>query len=302
MEIDGYEIGISRTDKLFFPGEGITKGDIVDYYARIADTMLPYMRGRPISMERFPDGIGEEGFYQKEIPDYFPAWVDRAEVRLKEGEGETQPQVVCEKRATLVYLADQGCITPHIWLSRKDKLDRPDKMMFDLDPPGEAFAPVRIAALALKELLDALDIPSFVMTTGSRGVHVVVHLERGQRFAFVRTFARVVAEVLTARHPDTLTTEVRKEEREDRVFLDTLRNAYGQTSVTPYAVRARKGAPIAAPLDWDELKRRELHSQSYTITNIFRRLGQKEDPWKGIFRHAISLETRLEALEELLEE
>ncbi|MBP1929792.1 bifunctional non-homologous end joining protein LigD [Methanolinea mesophila] len=282
-------VNTSHEEKVFFPG-GITKGDLIDYYVKIGEAILPHLRDRPISMQRFPDGIGKEGFYQKEVPDYFPDWIPRAEVSLKDG--TTQPQVVVGNIATLAFLADQGCITPHTWLSRTDRLNRPDKMIFDLDPPGEDFEPVRTAAFAMKEVLDELRIRSFVMTTGSRGLHVVVPLDQGMEFDPVREIAKEIAMVAVMRHPSRLTMEIRKEKRKGRLFLDTLRNAYAQTSVPPYAVRARPGAPVAAPLDWDELNDPDITSGSYTIRNIFIRLDRKKDPMAGMPEYGISLENR----------
>jgi bifunctional non-homologous end joining protein LigD len=149
-------VDLSRTDKVLFPDDGITKGDLIDYYYRISETMLPHLKGRPITMHRFPNGINEEGFYEKEAPDYFPDWIKRVSVEKKGGGKENQ--IVCENAATLVYLADQACITPHIWLSREDKLNFPDKMIFDLDPPDDDFEPIRSAALSLKDLLEELGI------------------------------------------------------------------------------------------------------------------------------------------------
>jgi bifunctional non-homologous end joining protein LigD len=296
MKVGSHEITVSNREKIFFPNDGVTKGDVIDYYQKIADVILPHTRGRPISMERYPDGIGEEGFYQKELPGYFPDWVDRARVDVRE-EG-SQLQVVCDTAATLVFLADQGCITPHTWLSRTDRLGFPDKMIFDLDPPGDDFEPVRRAAFLFRDLADELEMPSYAMTTGSRGVHVVIPLDRGSDYDSVRNYAQAMAESLASRHTGTLTTDIRKERRHGRLFLDTLRNAYGQTSVPPYALRARDGAPVATPVTWDELDDPGLNSRTYTIANIFRRLGQKGDPWEGIYSHAISLESRVEALRE----
>ncbi len=296
MQVGPYRIEVSNPGKVFFPGDRYTKGDIIEYYQKIGETMLPHLRGRPISMERYPDGIGGEGFYQKEIPGYFPNWVDRARVELKDD--GSQFQVTCEKTATLVFLADQGCITPHTWLSRNGHLNFPDKMVFDLDPPGSDFEPVRKAAFLLRDFADELEMPSFVMTTGSRGLHVVIPLDAGEDFDAVRNFAQAMAESLASRHGNLLTTEIRKEKRKGRLFLDTLRNAYGQTSVPPYALRARDSAPVATPLSWDELNDPDLHSRSYTLGNIFRRLGRKKDPWSDIYRNGLSLASRKEKLTE----
>jgi bifunctional non-homologous end joining protein LigD len=281
-------IQVANLDKVIFPNQGITQGDLMDYYRRIAGTMLPYLEGRPLTMQRFPDGIQNDGFYQRKAPDYFPDWIRRIAVEVEEDNAK-HLQVICDSEATLVYLVDQGLVTPHVWLSQADKLHYPDKLIFDLDPPDSDFKPVRLAAESLHDLLDDLGLAVFVMTTGSRGAHVVVPLDRSADFDAVRGFAKDVAQVLAGREPDRLTVEARKDERGDRLFLDYLRNAYGQNSVAPYAVRAKPDAPVATPLDWEELSDPDLHSQSYTMKNVFRRLGQKEDPWKGMMRHARSL-------------
>lgn len=288
ITVDNQTIHLSSLEKVLFPGEGITKGDLIDYYQRIAEVMLPHMAGRPISMQRFPDGIAEEGFYQKEAPAYFPEWIDRVQVWVREEESQ-QPQVLCNNAATLTYLANQACITPHVWLSRQDRLDFPDRLIFDLDPPNDEFEPVRKAALALREALRAEGLVSFVMTTGSRGMHVVVPIAREGSFDNVRGVAHRLVEQLARAAPDRLTVEMAKADRQGRLFLDYLRNAYGQTTVAPYAIRAKPGAPVATPLDWEELGDTSLHSQSYTLKNIFRRLGQKADPWRDIREQAQSL-------------
>ena len=288
IKVGSRTIEVANLDKVMFPDEGITQGDLMDYYRRVSETMLPYLKGRPLTMQRFPDGIGEEGFYQKEAPDYFPDWIRRVSIEVKE-EGQEQPQVICDDVATLVYLVDQGCITLHVWLSRADKLTHPDKLIFDLDPPDDDFELVRSAAQSLREMLESVGLLPFVMTTGSRGLHVVVPLDRSTDFDTVRSFAKDLAGILAEREADRLTTEVRKNKRGNRLLLDYLRNSYGQNTVAPYAVRAKPGAPVATPLDWDELSDSNLHSQTYTMQNIFQRLGQKEDPWKGMMRHARSL-------------
>lgn len=286
IQFGRYSVELSNTDKVFFPDEGITKGDVIDYYKQVSKTMVQYMRDRPLTMHRFPDGLNGEGFYQKEVPEYFPDWIER--VRVKKEGGEVT-HALCQNAATLVYIANQACITPHVWLSRIDKQGNPDRLIFDLDPADDNFESVRHAAKALRVILEEVDLVPFLMTTGSRGLHVVAPLSRGEDFDTVRDFARSIAEALSERDPDQFTTEQRTEKRGNRVFLDYLRNAYAQTAVAPYAIRAKSGAPIATPVDWDELDDRNLHSRSYTIKNIFRRLGQKNDPWKNINHRARSL-------------
>jgi bifunctional non-homologous end joining protein LigD len=285
---------------VIFPDEEITQGDLIDIYRRLADKMLPHLEGRPLTMQRFPDGIQNEGFYQRKAPDYFPDWITRVSVEVGE-DGEQQPEVICDSEATLVYLVDQGLVTPHAWLSRADRLHYPDRLIFDLDRPDSDFEPVRVAAELLHDLLDDLGLVPYVMTTGSRGAHVVVPLDRSADFDTVRRFAHDVSRLLAQREPDRLTVQVRKDERGGRLFLDYLRNAYGQNSVAPYGVRAKVGAPVATPLDWGELSGAALHSQSYTVKNIFRRLGQKEDPFRALGEDARALSEPRKRLDDMVE-
>lgn len=241
MKVDSHIIETSNEDKVFFPESGITKGDLIHYYKDIAPIMLPHVQDRPVTMHRFPDGIEGEGFYQKEIPDYFPQWVDR--VRIKKKEGGENEQVVCNNAAALVYLANQACITPHVWLSRTDRLNYPDKLVFDLDPPGDEFEPVRKAAYTLKDMLKERGLTPFVMTTGSQGVHVVAPLDRSQDFDTVRTFAENLADVLAHEDPQHLTTEQRKTSEDQEYFWTCCVTAmlkhrwhpmlYGQSLVLP---------------------------------------------------------------------
>lgn len=279
-----YVVEISSADKVFFPDSGITKGNVIDYYDRIAETMLPHLRGRIVTMHRFPNGIDGKAFYQKDVPDYFPDWITTVEV---EKEGGRLEQVVIENAATLVYLANQACITPHVWLSQVKKRHHPDRMIFDLDPSGRDFSPVRDGARELRSMLSELGLDAYVMTTGSRGLHVTVPLDASAGFDEVRDFARELAELLCGRNPKHFTTEQRKDKRRGRVFVDTLRNAYAQHGVAPYALRARKTAPVATPVDWEELG--HVTPQKYTLRNVFRRMSRKTDPWIDIAQHAASV-------------
>lgn len=305
MRVGQYRVDISHPDKVLFPDAGLTKADLADYYARIPDVMLRHMRDRPISMHRFPDGIDGDDFYQKSVPYYFPDWIRREKVG--KGGGGTNTQLVVDNAATLVYLANQACITPHVWLSRADQLHDPDRMVFDLDPSGDVgavadFDAMRDAARRVRDVLEEVGLVPFVMTSGSRGLHVVVPLDRSANFDLARDFAKDVAVLLSRRHPDELTTEHRKKERGDRIFVDYLRNGYAQTTVAPYAVRALPGAPVATPLEWDELGKGDLNPRKYTMKNIFRRLAQRDDPWKGMGRRGRSLRQPRDRLRGLLAE
>ncbi|MFI0236039.1 non-homologous end-joining DNA ligase [Streptomyces sp. NPDC016845] len=285
---------MKRPDKELFPQDGITKADLVEHYRRVAPRMVPELRGRPLMLERMPDGIDKQRFYQKEVSDYFPDWIHRASVPKEGGE---VTHVVCDDAATLVYLASQACITPHRWLSRADQPRHPDRLVFDLDPPADDFEPVRRAAHRLRELLDDLELASALMTTGSRGLHVVVPLSRRDDADDVLAFARAAARELAARHPEELTVEPRKDARKGRLYLDVARNGYAQTVVAPFAVRTRPGAPVAAPLDWDELDDPELTARRWTVADLGDRLDK--DPWAGLGRHGGGVAAAARRLEKL---
>lgn len=281
-EILGVEI--TKPDKLLFADDGITKLDLATYYADLAGVMLPHVRGRPINMQRFPDGIGGFSFYEKKVPTHFPDWVGTVEVQTADG---PQRQVLAEDTRSLVYLAQQACITPHTWLSKASDLDHPDQLVFDLDPSDDSLAKVRRATRLTGELLDELGLTSYLKTTGSRGYHVLVPLRPAEDFDAVRGFARAVAERLVEAAPDLLTLEARKDKRGERVLVDIMRNGYGQTAVPPYAVRARPGAPVSAPIGWEELSR--VRPAQFTIASVRRRLARRDDPWAGLRRHAQGL-------------
>ncbi len=297
VKLGQHTVDITNEEKELFPKAHITKGELINYYMRIAPTMIPYIKNRPVTMQRFPQGIKDEGFYQKDASAYFPSWIKRKPIaRKKDG---MVNYVVCNNVATLVYLANQLCITPHIWLSKTDKLNYPDRMIFDLDPsPDVSFATIRWAAKKIKALLERLELKAFVMTTGSRGVHIIVPLKRVHTFDQVRTFAHDIAALLADTYPKKLTIEMRKAKRGKRVFIDFLRNSFGATGVAPYAVRAKPGAPIAMPIDWQELD--NVTSQKFTVKNIFRRLARKKDQWQGIDASATSLKKARKLLDALL--
>jgi bifunctional non-homologous end joining protein LigD len=279
-------VAVSNPGKVLFPDAGLTKADLTGYYERVAEHMLPHVAGRPVSMQRFPSGIDKGGFFHKDVPDHFPDWVARVEVGKK---GGTVTHAITCDADTLVYLANYGTITPHVWLSRAAHLDRPDRLVFDLDPSVEDFAAVRSVARDLGDLLRDRGLSPFAMTTGSRGLHVWVPLEPVHGFDDVRGFARDVAAALAERRDD-VTTEFRKAKRGDRLLIDINRNGYAQTAVPPYAVRPRPRAPVAMPLDWEELSDSRLRPDRWTIANAFRRLGRKGDPWADIERHATRLD------------
>ena len=276
---------LTHPDRLLFPDDAITKRELAGYHAAMAPHMLPHLRGRPLMLQRFPQGIDGPGFMQKDARG-LPDWVHRVEAR-KEGGTVTHP--IADDAATLVVLANRSCVTLHAWLSRVGHLECPDQIIFDLDPSADDLPLVCEAARALRGLLDELELPAYLKTTGSRGLHVVTPLDGRTGLEEVRAFAHDVASVLVARMPDALTVEFRKEKRQGRLFVDTLRSGYAQTAVAPYSVRPLPGAPVAAPLRWEELDEPGFHVRRHTLRTVPERVEREGDPWAGMGRHARAL-------------
>ena len=291
---------VTHPDKVLFPDDGITKAELVSYYETVASAMLPTISGRPVTMQRFPNGIGRGGFLQKQVGDYFPDWIERVTAPNRRTRNATTrgevTYMVCRAPDDLAYLANQGCITPHVWLSRAPDLYHPDQMIFDLDPSSPDPAVLRSAAAGLHRLLDELELPAFLKSSGSRGLHIVVPLVPEAETDEVKEFSLAVAEVLAARDPGNLTTEARIADREARLFLDTGRNGYAQHVAAPYAVRPLPGAPVSVPLDWSELD--DFDPRRHTLRTIADRLAGP-DPWAGLDQAASTLDharARLAAL------
>jgi len=273
------EIKLSNENKIYFPS-GITKGDLINYYKKISKYILVHLKDRPLVMERFPDGINGKRFYQKNIPNYFPKWIKR--IKIKHSEKSTT-YVVCDSPETLIYLANLGCIHFHIWLSQIDNLRYPDKLIFDLDPQDEnSLEIIKNTALAFKFVLEKINLKPFIMSTGSRGLHIVVHLNKDTEFKEVRDFAVEIASFI-AEKDSNLTLEQRIAKRKGRVFIDTYRNSFSQTGIAPYSVRAIDNAPIAVPISWNELK--NFSPEKYTIKNLPKNL----DSWKDFFKKCYSI-------------
>jgi bifunctional non-homologous end joining protein LigD len=291
-------VEVPRPEKVLFPPR-LTKADLAGYYEAVAPVMLPHLAQRALNLERYPDGINGQRIVQQHASSHFPDWVGRFTVPGRNREVE---HVVARDPATLVYLAGQACITLHRWLSRTDSLDRPDLLVVDLDPSTDRPAEVRRAARIFGGLLRELGLDPWAMTTGSRGYHVVVPLRRTADFDAVRAFARGLAELATLREPRLLTNEQRKAKRQGRILVDVMRNAYGQTAVAPYAVRARPRAPVATPLHWEELEDAKTTADRWTITSVPGRIDREGDPWSALTRKHQTLSRAREALEEALAE
>jgi len=280
---------ITHPDKVLFPEDGITKGALAAYYEAMASIMLPHIRGRPITMERYPAGIGRKGFIQKDVSKGFPDWLERVEVPKKDG---TVHHPVVGDTRSLLWLANQNCITPHVWTSRAPELYYPDICVFDLDPSREDPDALRHAALALRDLLDELGLHSWVKTSGSKGFHIVVPLDAKADFGAVHRFAHTVGTVLVSREPTRLTQEFSKADRGGRILVDTGRNGYSATFAAPYAVRAKPGAPISAPCTWEEVEKGDVHPQTFTIRTIADRIDAVGDLWSEMRERRYSIVSR----------
>jgi bifunctional non-homologous end joining protein LigD len=276
---------ITHPDKIMYPKSKITKQEVIDYYREIAPYFLQHSKNRLMVMQRFPLGIHKVAFFQKQIPTYFPKWIKRKAITLSTG--EKQSLVVLDTPDSLVFLANEGVLVFHPWLSSTKALNKPNKIVFDLDPSGPDIRKVKRAARLLKKILEGHNLVPFIMTTGSKGFHIAAPIIPEHSFEKIRAFTRHIAQELAAEYPKDFTVEIRKAKRKGRVFIDYLRNSFGQTSVAPYSLRAKEGAPVATPIEWKELA--TTSPQKYTMKNIFKRLARKGDAWQDFEEHAKKL-------------
>jgi bifunctional non-homologous end joining protein LigD len=272
---------ITHPDKLIFPEVGITKGDLAAYYEAIAPVMLPYLRARPVTMERYPAGIEEKGFWQKDVPKGFPEWLQRVEVPKKNG--VVHYPLISNVRS-LLWVTNQNTVTQHVWTSRVPNLQCPDLCVFDLDPSVDDAEAVRRAALDLRDLLETLGLPSWIKTSGSKGYHIVVPVAANTPVGFVARFANQVGTALVDRASDRLTQEFARANRRGRIYVDTGRNGYGATFAAAYAVRAKPGAPVSAPCSWEEIERGDVHPQTFTLRTMRDRVARVGDLWANMRR------------------
>ena len=274
---------ITHADKLLFPDDGITKGEVAAYYEAVAPFMLPHLRGRPVTMERFPAGIAAKGFMQKDVVKGFPAWLPRVEVPKKDG---TVHHPLVTDTPSLLWVTNQNTITQHVWTSRLPKLSYPDICVFDLDPSKDDSAAVRAAAIGLRDLLEELSLTSWVKTSGSKGFHIAVRLDGKTPIGQVARFANAVGALCVKRAPDRLTQEFSKADRSGRIYVDTGRNGYSATFAAAYTVRARPGAPVSAPCTWEEIERGDVEPRTFTLRNMPDRIKKVGDVWAGMRRRA----------------
>ena len=277
---------ITHPEKVLFPDDGITKGELAAYYEAIAPLLVPHIRARPITMERYPSGIGAKGFMHKDVTRGFPAWLERVEVPKKDG---TVHHAIVTDTRSLLWMANQNTITLHVWPSRAPRLYHPDVCVFDLDPAEDEPDRLRAAALGLRDLLAELGLPSWVKTSGSKGFHIVVPLDGRLDGGHVAGFAHRVGRLLVERDPRNLTQEFSKADRQGRIYVDTGRNGYSATFAAPYTVRAKRGAPVSAPCTWEEVERGTIAPQSLTLRTMAARVAEVGDIWHGVLEEAQSL-------------
>jgi bifunctional non-homologous end joining protein LigD len=279
-------VDLTHPDRVLFPDDGLTKRDVLDHYLAVADPLLATLRDRPVTLHCFPGGIDADGYFRQAVEDHFPDWMAGASRRRAEGEGRIE-RILVGSRAALAVCAKYDAITLHAGLARAPRLDRCDRMIFDLDPPGDDFEAVRHGARRLCERLRALGATPALTTTGSRGVHVVVPVRPEADHDRVRRIAVAVGERLVDDEPDAFTLAQRRRDRGDRLYLDVLRIALGQTAVAPWALRARPGAPVAMPITEKELADRRTHARRWRVGDVAARLRRTGDPWRGLGRHAV---------------
>lgn len=285
---------LTHPEKLLFPDDGITKGELFAYYESVSDIMLPHVRDRPVTMERYPKGIGEPGFMHKSVTRGFPPWLQRVTVP-KQGGVVHYPLIT--NRESLLWMVNQNAITLHVWTSRVKDLFRPDLCVFDLDPLQDEPDVLRRMALALRDLLKELGLKSWVKATGSKGFHIAIPLDGSMTAGTVIAFADRVAQVMVRRYPEHLTLEFTKAERGGRILVDTGRNYPGATFAAVYSVRPRSGAPVSAPCAWSELESGAVGPRTLGLRAMPARIAAVGDLWAAMWDEPVSLSAALQQLE-----
>ncbi|HMA53230.1 MAG TPA: non-homologous end-joining DNA ligase, partial [Acidobacteriota bacterium] len=286
---------LTHLDKVFWPGEGTTKGDLVDYYWRMADWILPYLKDRPQALNRHPDGITGESFFQKNLVQAPPPWVKTVNLP-SEGKNKDIRYLVCQNRDTLMYEANLGCIELNVWSSSVPHVHSPDYIVLDFDPLETSFPSVVEAVLAAKAVLDEMAIPAFCKTSGATGLHVYIPLAPRFSYEQARELAHLVCLVVNRRNPDLTSLERTPAKRRGRIYLDYLQNREGATMAAPYSVRPHEGAPVSMPLEWKEVTAK-LDPLDFNIRTAPERMTRKGDRWRDLFKKRLDLNAALGRLE-----
>ena len=288
-------VSISNRKKVYWPDEGFTKGDVIDYYDKIADYILPHLKGRPLSLKRNPNGIKDSGFYHKDAGENAPSFVDVFKVRSESNE-KIIDYIVCNNKATLLYVANLGCIEINPWNSTQKKPGHPTWMVIDIDPSDKnKFTEVVDTALAVKMILDKAGIRSYCKTSGSSGLHVYTPLKNKYDYVTVKDFALIIASLVQEQLPETTTLERSLSKRGPKIYIDYLQNRTGQTLASVYSLRPVPGASVSTPLEWKEVNHK-LTPKQFTIQNILQRIEKKGDLFLPVLQESNSIEKALKTL------
>jgi bifunctional non-homologous end joining protein LigD len=292
---DTDKVEISNPDKVFWPKEGYTKGDVIAYYDQMAEYVLPYITDRPQSLRRTPDGIKKEGFFQKNVEGMVPDWIKTKKIKSK-SKGDTIEYLVCNDKETLIFLANWGCIEINPWSSRVGSINNPDYIIFDLDPNKASLKDLVTTAKKVKEILDSLNINGYLKTSGGKGLHVFIPVQPKYTYTQTRSFSEIISQAVHKALPDITSLERSPSKRVGKVYLDYLQNGKGKTMACAYSLRPREGATASTPLNWDELDDKNFDIKNYTIKTLPERVKQKGDLWKNFFKDAIDLNEVLNKL------
>lgn len=296
IEIEGKRLKLTNLDIIFFPKENITKGDLIDYYSEIAEYILPYLKDRPQSLNRFPNGINGESFYQKNVETH-PDWA-RTEKIWSEGNQDYINYIICNDKATLLYLINLGCIDLNVWNSRLGSLEYPDFLVIDLDPEDISFEKVVEVANEIKKLLQGLDVTSYVKTSGASGLHIQIPLGAKYSYEQIRDFAKILVMLVNKKLPDITSIERMPAKRQKRVYLDFLQNRMGSTMAAPFSVRPKPGATVSMPLDWSEVNR-ALTPQKFNIKNASQEIGKRINIFKPTLQEGTDIEKVLQKIDKI---
>jgi len=294
-KIDGGRVEFSNLDKIFWPEEKITKGDVLAYYDSVAEYILPYLKDRPESLRRTPDGLKSDGFFQKNVAGTVPKWIKTKKIKSDSADKPVE-WLLCNDKETLLFLANYGCIEMNPWSSRVGSLDNPDYIIFDLDPKGAPMKNIVATALKVKEILDSLKVPAYIKTSGGNGLHVFIPVKPKYTYEQTREFSHLISQMVHRDLPKITSLERMPDKRKGKVYLDFLQNGKGKTMASIYSLRPREGAGVSTPLEWDEIND-ELDLQKFNINTVPKRLGEKGDLWENFFKDAIDLKKLLENLE-----
>jgi len=297
LKMGDINLHLTNQNKIYFPDDGISKRDIVNYYDSVSTLILPYLKGRPQSMHRFPNGITGDSFYQKDVDlKNIPSWLETEKI-YSESNDKYIDYLLCNNKASLLYMANLGCIELNPWNSTIDKIDKPDWAVIDLDPANNDFKEVVKTALTVKKIMDEFETECYCKTSGATGLHIYIPLGAKYGYDSARLFAELIANEVVARLPHTTSVARPLENRRNKIYIDFMQNRQGQTLASPYCVRPRPGATVSTPLEWTEVNE-QLSPSQFTVKNVMRRFDKKGDLWKAVLGKGANLEMIIKKISE----